>query len=76
MRTRNLMAAFVLAAVASSACAECAPIRLGYTDQELPPYYLGSGSVEGNPPGVTIELIREIAASAGCTVVAVRLPLV
>ncbi|MES2300072.1 MAG: transporter substrate-binding domain-containing protein [Pseudomonadota bacterium] len=67
-----IVAAGLAAGVARGACT---PIRLGYTDQALPPYYLGSGSAEASPPGATVELIREIVASTGCTVVAVRLPL-
>lgn len=49
-------------------------IRLGYSDQATPPYYYGTGPDEGSPPGASPELIREIAAAAGCTITVRRLP--
>ena len=59
---------------AGSCLAACAPLRMGYVDQHRPPYYLGSGNIEAAPAGASVDLIREVAASAGCTVVTVRLP--
>lgn len=60
--------------VAGSCMAACAPLRLGYVDKHRPPYYLGSGNDEAAPAGASVDLIREIAASAGCKVISVRLP--
>lgn len=75
MRTLNVFAAIAIALVAGHAAAACAPIRLGYIDQHRPPYYLGAGGVVPAKAGASIELVRDIAASAGCTVSFVRLPL-
>lgn len=75
MRTLNVFAAIAIALAAGHAAAACAPIRLGYIDQHRPPYYLGAGGVVPARAGASIDLVREIAASAGCTVTFVRLPL-
>lgn len=63
-----------LALASGTAVAACAPLRLGYVDQHRPPYYLGTGNAEAAPAGASVDLVREIAASAGCTVTTVRLP--
>lgn len=39
-----------------------------------PPYYMGTGS-EQAPAGASVDLIRAIAASSGCSVTSVRLPM-
>ncbi|MES2299810.1 MAG: transporter substrate-binding domain-containing protein [Pseudomonadota bacterium] len=49
-------------------------LRVGYTDQDVPPYYMGAGAREASPPGASIELIREMAGVAGCSIVTTRLP--
>lgn len=67
-------ALLLLAVLASDALATGCNIRVGYSDQAAPPYYYGTGPAEGSPPGASVELIREIAAAAGCTVVVRRLP--
>lgn len=59
---------------AGAAAAECTPLRLGYVDQHRPPYYLGSGNTEAAPAGASVDLMREVAAVAGCKVTTVRLP--
>lgn len=59
---------------AGSAAAACAPLRLGYVDHHRPPYYMGTGNAEAAPAGASVDLVREVAASAGCTVITVRLP--
>jgi len=71
----NCFATIALLLAAGQACAACAPIRLGYIDQHRPPYYMGAGSTEPEKPGASVELMRAIAASAGCPVSTVRLPL-
>ena len=65
---------FGLVLAAGHAAAECVPLRLGYVDQHRPPYFMGSGTVEAAPAGAAVDLIREVAAAAGCKVIAVRLP--
>jgi hypothetical protein len=74
MRAPNVLLTLAMMVATSGAHAACAPFRFGYIDQNRPPYYLGNGSAEATPPGASIELIREIAASAGCSVSTVRLP--
>lgn len=75
MRTLKVIAAIAVALAAGQAVAACATLRVGYIDQHRPPYYLGSGAVVPARAGASIDLIREIAASAGCDTVFVRLPL-
>lgn len=74
MRTLALLLLAATALPASALAAGCEPMRFGYTTQHVPPYYLGSGTREDNPPGASVELVREIAASAGCDTITVRLP--
>lgn len=71
----KLIALCTLLLTVAGAHGACQPIRFGYTDQALPPYYMGSGGqAPVQHPGAALELVREIAASVGCDVVAVRLP--
>lgn len=75
MRPASLLSSCLISLLlAHQAHSACAPIRVGYLDQHRPPYYLGSGSREPTPPGASIDLIREIAAGAGCTIVTSRMP--
>lgn len=74
MKIARVLAPIVLILAAAEAAAACAPLRFGYPDQHRPPYYMGSGSTEPDPPGASIELVREIAASAGCPVQMLRMP--
>lgn len=75
LRMKKFTLAISLALVAGQAAGACTQMRLGYIDQHRPPYYMGGGIVEPQKPGASVELMRAIAASAGCAVVAVRLPL-
>lgn len=54
----------------------CIPLRVGYMDQNRPPYWLGDGDKVPDPPGAAVDLIRDavIGAGFGCTPVWVRLP--
>lgn len=70
----KVLAATVMALAACNVAAACA-IKVGYIDQHRPPYYMGSGAAVPAKAGASIELIRDIAASAGCEVTLVRLPL-
>lgn len=68
LRTTALPLLLMLAAGAD-ACS----IRLGYTTQNAPPYYLGSETVP-KAPGAMVELLQEMAAKSGCTIEPLRLP--
>ncbi|MES2264785.1 MAG: hypothetical protein V4724_40330 [Pseudomonadota bacterium] len=63
----------LLACSLGHAAAPCAPLRVGYTDQERAPYYMGQGTLVPELPGASVELIRK-AAGADCPVQFVRLP--
>ena len=74
MRVAALLLSLAFILPALRAAGACAPVRVGYVDQDRPPYFLGDGSIEGNPPGAAVDLLRAIAAAGGCTMVSVRLP--
>lgn len=74
MRLLHFSSILGLLVAAGSALAECRPLRLGYVDQHRPPYFLGTGNAESFPAGAAVDLIREVAATAGCKVTVVRLP--
>lgn len=74
MRLFHFSSIVGLIVLAGSAAAECTPLRLGYVDQHRPPYYLGSGTAEAAPAGASVDLVREVAAIAGCKVITIRLP--
>ncbi|MGZ8990100.1 MAG: substrate-binding periplasmic protein [Telluria sp.] len=75
MRFVLSLSTLALLTAASHAYGACAPLRIGYMDQHRPPYYLGTGPEEASPAGASVDLLREIAASAGCPVTMTRLPL-
>jgi hypothetical protein len=62
----------LLVACGASAAEACQPVRVGYSDRERVPYYMGNGSEVPDKPGVLVELIREAFRSVGCPVVLVR----
>lgn len=68
MRHHALLILLMLAAGAQ-ACT----LRLGYTSQNAPPYYVGADTV-AKAPGAIVELLQEMAASRSCTVAPQRLP--
>src|SRR4051812_9256635 len=74
MRALTCLSTILVALVAGRAGAACAPMRFVYTDKTIAPYYLGSGGSPATPPGASIDLVREIAAAAGCPVTFMRLP--
>ncbi len=74
MRIYTILATALLLLAAGYANAACGPIRLGYVDHHRPPYYMGAGT-EQSPAGASVDLIRAIAASSGCSIISVRLPL-
>ncbi|RFP08893.1 MULTISPECIES: hypothetical protein [unclassified Duganella] len=54
--------------------AACEPVRVGYLDQERPPYWLGTGAEVPAKPGASAELVQRFAASTGCQADLKRLP--
>jgi hypothetical protein len=70
---RRLMA-LALALLANGAMAACAPVKVGYSNQHVPPYYMENSQVEASPPGAAVDLIRELLALHGCPMISVRLP--
>lgn len=64
----------LLVACGASAAEACQPVRVGYSDRERVPYYMGNGNEVPDKPGVLVELIRNAFRSVGCPVVLVRLP--
>ncbi|MRW89448.1 hypothetical protein GJ699_05580 [Duganella sp. FT80W] len=60
-----------------ASAAECVPIRVGYMDQNRPPYWLGEGDKVPDPPGAAVDLIRDAVQGSGfgpCMPTWVRLP--
>ncbi len=70
---RQLMG-LALALLAGDAIAACGAVRVGFSNQHVPPYYIGNSMAESSPPGAAVDLIREILALHGCSMVSVRLP--
>jgi hypothetical protein len=70
----RLLLLFALPVLAGSGHA-CAPLRVAYIDQHRPPYYLGAGGDLQDPPGASVELLKEIVEAGGCRIQFVRLPL-
>jgi hypothetical protein len=71
------LAALVFAGGAATAAADtCIPLRLGYLDQHRPPYFMGEGEQVPEPPGASVDLMRDAvqAAGFGCPPTLVRLP--
>jgi len=60
-------ALLILLMLAAGADADACTLRLGYTSQNAPPYYVGADTV-AKAPGAIVELLQEMAASRGCTV--------
>lgn len=56
-----------------AAGADACTLRVGYTSQNAPPYYLGTETVP-KAPGASVDLLREMAVAAGCAIELTRLP--
>ncbi|MQA41548.1 ABC transporter substrate-binding protein [Rugamonas aquatica] len=54
----------------------CTPLRVGYMDQNRPPYWMGEGEQVPEPPGAAVDLIRNAVMGSGfnCLPTLVRLP--
>lgn len=74
MSFRSAVSIICLTLAACSAGAACTPVRIGYINQERPPYWLGNGYAVASPPGASVELVTEFAASAGCGATLLRFP--
>ncbi|WP_028100489.1 substrate-binding periplasmic protein [Pseudoduganella violaceinigra] len=70
-----IASAAILALAANSAFGSCGTIRFAYPDQHRPPYWMGNGPTVPEPAGASVEWVRELAASNGCTLELVRLPM-
>ena len=71
---RPILIALALLATAG-AHAACPPVRIGYMDQDRPPYWLGKGTDVPEPAGVAVDYLRAAAAAViPCPVQFVRLP--
>jgi len=75
IRAAILLMLATLAPVAHGAGA-CTPLRVGYMDQNRPPYWLGEGEQVPEPPGAAVDLIRSAVMDSGfnCPPTLVRLP--
>lgn len=74
MKWKAFTATALLAFAANNLHAACGTIRFAYPDQHRPPYWLGNGPSVPEPAGASVEWIREFAASGGCAIELVRLP--
>jgi ABC-type amino acid transport substrate-binding protein len=82
----NLRAAYPLALAAlvvvltaggaATAADTCIALRVGYIDQHRPPFFMGEGEQVPEPPGASVDLMRDAvqAAGFGCPPTLVRLP--
>jgi ABC-type amino acid transport substrate-binding protein len=70
-----LLAMFATGA-AMAAADTCIALRVGYIDQHRPPYFMGEGEQVPEPPGASVDLMRDAvqAAGFGCPPTLVRLP--
>ncbi|WP_343730546.1 hypothetical protein [Duganella sp.] len=64
----------LLLSAGAHAAEACQPVRVGYSDRERLPYYVGNGPAVPTRPGALVELFRDAVRSGGCPVVFVRLP--
>ncbi|MES2127653.1 MAG: hypothetical protein V4463_10305 [Pseudomonadota bacterium] len=72
-RMVRLLSTLIALAAMHDAGAACT-LRIGYVDQERSPYYLGSGRRMADPPGASVELLRDIAAAGNCQANFFRFP--
>jgi hypothetical protein len=73
MKLRTIIIVVSVVTRTGYAATPCEPIRIGYVNQERPPYYLGATSVPAKP-GASAELFQRFAASVGCDASLRRLP--
>jgi hypothetical protein len=74
MRSAHVVAVILMVLAAGPAAGSCTPLRLGYVNQHRPPFAIGAGSFVPPAAGASVDLVREAGVSAGCSIVAVRLP--
>lgn len=62
---RTILGIFISLVVFHSVkAAPCPTIRVGYTDQARPPFFLGRGPTVPEPAGMAIDLIRRSSRSS------------
>lgn len=72
---RTILGLFISLVVFHSVkAAPCPTIRVGYTDQARPPFFLGRGPTVPEPAGMAIDLIRRSFKEYGCPILLSRLP--
>lgn len=75
MHTALALTLWTFASITPQAWGACAPMHVAYVNQHRPPYYMGNGGDVPEPPGASVELLREIAASSDCPLTISRMPL-
>ena len=74
---KHWLSLLLIVCAGAHAAEACQPVRVGYSDRERLPYYVGNGSTVPARPGVLVELFREaVRSGGGCSVEFVRLPAV
>jgi hypothetical protein len=71
---KHWISLLLLLCAGAHAAQPCKPVRVGYSDRERVPYYIGSGDEVPLKAGVLVEVFREAFRSIGCPVEFVRLP--
>ena len=76
LRAGKFLMSLAATTVLSAQAGGCIPVRVGYMDQNRPPYWLGEGDKVPDPPGAAVDLIRDavLGAGFGCAPTWVRLP--
>ncbi|HOV13147.1 MAG TPA: transporter substrate-binding domain-containing protein [Spirochaetota bacterium] len=49
-------------------------LKIGYVDEPLPPFAMGTGTTQPNPPGIYIDIINQVAKDLGISVIYKRQP--
>ncbi len=73
----SLHCVFLLLALGASAlvaCAHAQQMQITYADEELPPFAMGNGRAQPDPPGIYVDLITRVARDLGITVKFQRQP--
>ncbi|MBI3349830.1 MAG: hypothetical protein HY020_21795 [Burkholderiales bacterium] len=76
LRPRRLLVAWLLAlATGAAGAATCPqPLRIAFSDAPAPPLLLGNGPGFEDPPGWSVQTVRDVLQRLGCTAELVRLP--
>jgi len=72
---KHWLSLLLIVCTGAHAAEACQPMRVGYSDRERLPYYVGNGATVPARPGVLVELFRDaVRSGSGCPVEFVRLP--